>query len=373
MAALRSTLLILIAMVALPATAAVGEIITPVDAIYEANFKVASVHKGAPDLPIDLDLGGVFDLTDVHIWNYSHPTNQFLANTRDSRELEFFLSTDGTTYTSVGIVTMVWQGTSLDEPSQTFPLVGRASHVRFHIRSSFGDTEADVVDVRYKRNRKKVEIKIQAKRRSTRVTLTGPDEDALRTLWAEALARGGFAVEDGDIVKLIGRQDRRDDDSDSGDHNSGKRRGDVRFRFDGDLRLIEAHTPNPLLVACATDASGNKSTIVHVQPPHRSRDAAKRALTASSAGQGIQAYPNPFNSSTQIAYEVKQTGPTSIVIYNAMGQIVRELLRQNHLPGFYQVAWDGRDASGREVASGIYIYRLTTPSAVVSKRMTLLQ
>ena len=56
-----------------------------------------------------------------------------------------------------------------------------------------------------------------------------------------------------------------------------------------------------------------------------------------------------------------------------MGQIVRELLRQNHLPGFYQVAWDGRDASGREVASGIYIYRMTTPSAVVSKRMTLLQ
>jgi len=253
-------------------------------------------------------------------------------------------------------------------------LVDPAPTVHAHITLP---TIEETIDVRYERHRRKVEISIQERRRGTRVTLTGPDEDALRVLWADAIERGGFAVEDGQIVKLIDLLQRgRDEDDEDGDDddNGDEDRGTARFRFDPGLRLTEAHTPNPLMVARATDAAGNVSTIVQVQPPYRWRRAAKLASAPEALRQGaIQAYPNPFNSSTLVAFEVERTGQTTIVVYNAMGQRVRELLREHQVPGFYQVAWDGRDDSGRAVASGVYIYRLTTPSHAANGRMTLLR
>lgn len=91
-------------------------------------------------------------------------------------------------------------------------------------------------------------------------------------------------------------------------------------------------------------------------------------------------FPNPFNPETAIPFALSpnpasQTGEIAVqlVIFNISGQLVRQLLDENMSPGQHQVLWDGRDATGAKVGSGIYIYRLQTPNAVQSRRMTLLK
>ena len=54
-------------------------------------------------------------------------------------------------------------------------------------------------------------------------------------------------------------------------------------------------------------------------------------------------------------------------------RLVRTLVGRTFLSGQHAVMWDGRDTIGREVASGVYVYRLTAPQGTVTKRMTLLR
>ena len=71
-----------------------------------------------------------------------------------------------------------------------------------------------------------------------------------------------------------------------------------------------------------------------------------------------QNFPNPFNIECQISYQLPEAGEISLIVYNLLGQRVRVLAEGNRQAGYYQVAWDGRDDSGREVSSGVYCSRL---------------
>ena len=83
--------------------------------------------------------------------------------------------------------------------------------------------------------------------------------------------------------------------------------------------------------------------------------------------------PNPFNPSTQIAYQLPEPGEVSLVIYNLLGQQVRALVQDHQEAGAYRVTWDGTDAYGRPVASGVYLYRLTSGTFIQTHRMMLLK
>lgn len=84
--------------------------------------------------------------------------------------------------------------------------------------------------------------------------------------------------------------------------------------------------------------------------------------------------PNPFNPSTTIAYEVPQTAHITLTVYNLLGQEVVRLVDQVRQPGRYTVTWNGRNADHSGVASGIYLYRVTSSTGFVdTKRMTLLK
>ncbi|RMG67772.1 MAG: choice-of-anchor B family protein, partial [Calditrichaeota bacterium] len=74
--------------------------------------------------------------------------------------------------------------------------------------------------------------------------------------------------------------------------------------------------------------------------------------------QLAQNFPNPFNPSTTIAYCMPEAGLVTLTVYNALGQPIRTLVNAVQTAGRHQVVWDGRDARGREVAAGIYLYRL---------------
>jgi hypothetical protein len=86
-----------------------------------------------------------------------------------------------------------------------------------------------------------------------------------------------------------------------------------------------------------------------------------------------QNYPNPFNPSTEIGFSLPQRSEVRLVIYNLLGQEVRELLDQTFEQGRHSVIWDGRDNSGGNIPSGAYFYRLTALGFSDSKIMTLIR
>ncbi len=69
-------------------------------------------------------------------------------------------------------------------------------------------------------------------------------------------------------------------------------------------------------------------------------------------------YPNPFNPSTTIRFDLALSGKVQLNVYNLRGQLVRQLVNEELGAGMHRVVWDGRDSHQRSVASGIYFLRL---------------
>ena len=85
------------------------------------------------------------------------------------------------------------------------------------------------------------------------------------------------------------------------------------------------------------------------------------------------AYPNPFNPSTTIQFDLAERAHTTLEIVNMLGQRVRVLLDEKKSAGRYTIRWDGTDESGRQVGSGIYLYQLRAGDHVSVKKMTLVR
>ena len=83
--------------------------------------------------------------------------------------------------------------------------------------------------------------------------------------------------------------------------------------------------------------------------------------------------PNPFNPSTVIGYQLPEAGQVRLAIYNLLGQEVRVLVNERREAGSFTAAWDGTDALGRRVGSGVYLYRIQAGSFSATKRMLLLK
>lgn len=83
------------------------------------------------------------------------------------------------------------------------------------------------------------------------------------------------------------------------------------------------------------------------------------------------AYPNPFNPNTTISYSMADAGNARIDIYNLRGQILRSFERDHANAGNYSFNWDGKDASGNFVGSGIYLYRMTSGNYSATKKFIL--
>ncbi len=83
--------------------------------------------------------------------------------------------------------------------------------------------------------------------------------------------------------------------------------------------------------------------------------------------------PNPFNPATQIAYKLNEGRDVRLVIFNHLGQEVRVLVNAYQNAGLHRVVWDGKDAAGRGVASGLYLYRLSSGEVFQTRQMLLLK
>ena len=86
-----------------------------------------------------------------------------------------------------------------------------------------------------------------------------------------------------------------------------------------------------------------------------------------------QNFPNPFNPSTTIRFEIPEETEVRLTIYNMLGQEVRRLLEGRMAAGRHAVSWDAQDAVGRPVAAGAYVYRMDASGVLLVRKMLLLK
>lgn len=86
-----------------------------------------------------------------------------------------------------------------------------------------------------------------------------------------------------------------------------------------------------------------------------------------------QNFPNPFNPSTSISFNIPSSSSLSLKIYDINGSLIRELFDGNLNAGEYQIVWDGKNSNDNFVATGTYFYQLTVNDFVQTKKMILLK
>ncbi|MCI0694623.1 T9SS type A sorting domain-containing protein [candidate division KSB1 bacterium] len=91
------------------------------------------------------------------------------------------------------------------------------------------------------------------------------------------------------------------------------------------------------------------------------------------AQPGISSYPNPFNNQTIFLYAVHRTGQVILHLFDVLGKEVATLLDEEHGPGEYSLSWNGANAEGKRLPSGIYIARLQLEGEVTTIKVLLLQ
>jgi len=95
--------------------------------------------------------------------------------------------------------------------------------------------------------------------------------------------------------------------------------------------------------------------------------------TPSTTDFSLSAYPNPFNSSLQITYQLKIPGAIELQIFNIKGQRVRLLLQMAHAPGNFEITWDARNDAGESLPSGLYLAVLRVNNEFLSRKITLIR
>lgn len=102
--------------------------------------------------------------------------------------------------------------------------------------------------------------------------------------------------------------------------------------------------------------------------------AAGRVDGLSQLATSISLFPNPFGKSAVISYELRQSGPVAVRVYNQRGRLVRVVVQGSWgTPGLHRQQWDGLDDSGLPSANGVYLIELRVGELAISKPVTLLR
>ncbi len=115
----------------------------------------------------------------------------------------------------------------------------------------------------------------------------------------------------------------------------------------------------------------NNNAVQFVQPNNLVKTEKEEGLPTGI--QLNQNFPNPFNPSTTINYEIISEGLVNITVYDLLGSEVVRLVNQVEQPGNRSVRWDGRDQQGNIVNGGVYVYRLTIGNHTETKKMVFLK
>lgn len=97
------------------------------------------------------------------------------------------------------------------------------------------------------------------------------------------------------------------------------------------------------------------------------------ASVPSAPALGLEVFPNPFNPRTTVWFTLEKATAAEIGIYELNGRRVTVLASDTFTAGSHPLAWDGLDATGRAMPSGIYLVRLETETLVLAKKMMLVR
>lgn len=127
--------------------------------------------------------------------------------------------------------------------------------------------------------------------------------------------------------------------------------------------------PTDVTISNVVVAGSDDKEVSNVQVS-KSYDSAPELPSTYSLSQN---FPNPFNPSTTINFTVPQSSFTRIVVYNMLGQVVRNLFEGQMEQGTKAIVFDGHDNTGHALATGTYFYRMTSGSFTQTRKMLLLK
>lgn len=154
----------------------------------------------------------------------------------------------------------------------------------------------------------------------------------------------------------------------------------VDFDDNGYFKLVSGYSTGVMMVNLRRPASAMTPWVTYRGELKRQGSYAATGYVANDDASSVpevqrlyQNYPNPFSCSTSIVYHTAKSGPVSIDIYNLKGQKIRSLGSAEKSAGSHELSWDAKDFSGRDVAAGIYIYKMNGPEGSQSKKMLLVK
>jgi flagellar hook assembly protein FlgD len=93
----------------------------------------------------------------------------------------------------------------------------------------------------------------------------------------------------------------------------------------------------------------------------------------SSLISHLSNYPNPFNPTTNISFNLSFESDVSLSIYNIKGQLVKQLVNEQLSAGPHTIEWNGKDSNNKSVSSGIYYYKISSGKDSAINKMLLLK
>ncbi|MDX9757739.1 MAG: FlgD immunoglobulin-like domain containing protein [Bacteroidota bacterium] len=153
----------------------------------------------------------------------------------------------------------------------------------------------------------------------------------------------------------------------------------------GQLPASSAELLDIAFATTGTPATGSvKVVVTNTDNPTENVELTFSASTMTTRTSGVpsageltlqQNYPNPFShsktTSTTIAFRLVESSPVTLKVFNLLGKEVRTLLNEHRPAGRSSASWDGRDNEGRPVPAGIYVYKLSTRSQSLSRRLMI--
>jgi hypothetical protein len=84
-------------------------------------------------------------------------------------------------------------------------------------------------------------------------------------------------------------------------------------------------------------------------------------------------YPNPFNPSTTLRFDLPEVSDMTLTIYNMLGQKVKTFKMQSTPAGYHSITWDATNDLNQQVGAGVYLYQLQAKDFVKTRKMVLLK
>ncbi len=143
-----------------------------------------------------------------------------------------------------------------------------------------------------------------------------------------------------------------------------------------DVEIVTTPHGDAYVVACGkavhAGISGRGGDLYAVEIPGTPSGVDDAPVTTAPPGP-LRCFPNPTRLETKIAYSVRRAGPVRLTVHDVSGRVVTSLIDGWMNAGEHTVVWNGRDATGRRAASGVYFARLESGGDVVNGRIVLLE